>query len=127
MLDLKDRIDTTVLGKGQIDKAADQTKDATSGVVDAVKEKMHNAVDGTADFVDTATHKAQEWAHNVGDAAVLTKDKAQEMASATSDTAVDLSKEATDLIRRYPIPAMLLGIGTGFLLAQLLHASTKRA
>ena len=64
---------------------------------------------------------------SVGDAAVHAKDSAQHAASATLEKAGDLGKDATDLIRRYPIPALLVGIGLGFLLGQVLHSSSKRA
>jgi ElaB/YqjD/DUF883 family membrane-anchored ribosome-binding protein len=111
----------------------------------AVKEKAHDVAACANELAGKATDKAQEWASSVGDAAVHAKDKAQQWASSVGDAAVhakdmakeaasatvekagDLGKEVTALIRRYPIPALLLGVGAGFLLGQVLHSSSKRA
>ena len=140
MLDVKERIDDTArTGKEITDRGADQARgatqasdytvqDATSGLVGAVMEKVHDVAAGASEMVGKATDKAQEWASSVGDAAVRTSHQARRAASATVEKAGDLGQDATALIRRYPIPALLVGVGAGFLLGQVLHyRSTKRA
>jgi ElaB/YqjD/DUF883 family membrane-anchored ribosome-binding protein len=156
MLEMKEKTDDTDrTAKGIADRGGDQARAATqaagdnsketSGVMGAVKQKMHDVADGATELAGKATDKAQEWASSVGDAAVHAKDKAQEWASSVGDAAVhakdlakeaasatvdktgDLGKEVTSLIRRYPIPALLIGVGAGFLLGQVLHSSSKRA
>jgi ElaB/YqjD/DUF883 family membrane-anchored ribosome-binding protein len=158
MLEMKEQTDDTArTAKGIVDRGGDQArgatqaagagaKEATSGVIGAVKDKVHDVTAGASELVgkatdkaqqwassvgDAAVHakdKAQEWASSVGDAAVHAKDKAQQMASATVEKAGDLGKDVTALIRRYPIPALLVGLGAGFLLGQVLHqSSSKRA
>ena len=158
MVELKERIDDTArTANGLADRggakaqaatqgACDTAKEATSGVVGAVKDKVHDVAAGASELVgkatdkaqewassvgDVAVHakdKAQEWASSVGDAAVHAKDKAQQMASATVEKAGDLGKDVTALIRRHPIPALLVGLGAGFLLGQAFHHSpSKRA
>jgi ElaB/YqjD/DUF883 family membrane-anchored ribosome-binding protein len=125
--------------------AGDKTREAASAIMGAVKEKMHDVADGATALVGKTTDKAKEMASSVGDAAVQAKDKAKEMASSVGDAAVyakdqvkqaasatvekagDLGQDATDLIRRYPIAALVVGLGAGFLLGQVLHSSSRRA
>jgi hypothetical protein len=138
MLKTEERIDDTALtaqglahrsgDKAQVatQAAGDRAKEATSGVVGAVKDKVHDVAAGASELVGKATDKAQQWASSVGDAAVYAKDKAQQMASATVEKAGDLGKDVTALIRRHPIPALLVGIGTGFLIGQVCHYSSSK-
>ena len=156
MLELKERIDDPArTGKQIADWGADPARGATpaadeeaqepkSGIVGAVKEKVHDVTAGAADLIGKATDKAQEWASSVGDCAVSAKDKAQEWASSVGDAAVytsdkaqqaasatvemvgDLTKEASALIRRYPFPAVCVGVGAGFLFGQVLHHWTSK-
>lgn len=151
MLEIKERIDDTArTSKGIADRggaqaqaatqaAADRAKEATSGVLGAVKDKLQDVADSACDLAGKATDKAQQCATSVGDAALHAKDKAQEwatsvgdkaqqVASATVENVGDLGRDLTALIRRYPLPALLVGVGAGFLLAQVLHpSSSKRA
>jgi ElaB/YqjD/DUF883 family membrane-anchored ribosome-binding protein len=156
MSETKERIeDTTRMAQGLADRggekaqvatqaAIDRTKDATSGVVGAVKDKVHDVAAGASDLVGKASDKAQQWASSVGDVAVYAKDKAQDwassvgdaavyaknktqqMASATAEKAGDLGKDVTALIRRHPIPALLVGLGAGFLIGQVCHYSSSK-
>ena len=142
MLDIKKIDDKAHPSKGIMDKDAEQA----SGVIGAVKEKMQDVAGGASALVgkatdkvqecatsvgDAAVHakdKAQEWATSVGDAAVHAKDSAQHAATATAEMAGDLGKEVTALVRRYPVAALCVGLGAGFLLGQVLHlSSSKRA
>jgi ElaB/YqjD/DUF883 family membrane-anchored ribosome-binding protein len=113
-------------------------------VVGTVKDKVHDVAAGASELVGKATDKAQQWASSVGDAAVYAKDKAQDWACSVGDAAVyakdmaqqtasatveragDLGKDVTALIRRHPIPALLVGIGAGFLIGQMCHYSSSR-
>lgn len=87
------------------------------------------------------TEKAKEVAATVGEAAIEAKEKVgelaatavekvgeakhnvQEWASAATDEAGQTMKgagqELTALVRRYPVPALLVGFGLGFLLARV--------
>jgi hypothetical protein len=158
MLEMKEKTDDAArTAKGIVDRGCNQAqaatqaagnraKEATSGVVAAVTEKVHDMAAGASEMVGKGTDKAQqwassvgdaavhardtaqEWASSVGDAAVHAKDTAQEVASATVEKASDFGKDVTALIRQYPIPALLVGVGAGFLLGQVLHvSSSKRA
>lgn len=140
MSDIKDRMEGAARTvKGMAEKGVDQTlmttqsagdwaKEVASDAVGVVKEKVHDAAAGASELADRATDKAQEWASAVSDAAAHAKDDAQHMATATVEKVEDLAKEMTALIRRYPLQALLVGIGAGFLLGELLHRSpAKRA
>jgi ElaB/YqjD/DUF883 family membrane-anchored ribosome-binding protein len=122
--------DVTDGAADMVGKATDKVQEWAHDVGDAAVHAKDKAKEWAHDVGDAAVHakdKAKEWAHDVGDAAVHAKDKTQQMASATVDKVEDLGKDVTDLIRRYPIAALLVGVGAGFLLGQVLHASSKRA
>jgi ElaB/YqjD/DUF883 family membrane-anchored ribosome-binding protein len=108
MLELKEKMDDTAR---LVSKATDKAQEWATSVGDAAGH---------------AKDKAHEWASSVGDAAVHAKDKVQQCASATAEMAGDLGKDVTALVRRYPIPALLVGVGAGFLLGQLFHHSASR-
>jgi ElaB/YqjD/DUF883 family membrane-anchored ribosome-binding protein len=74
-----------------------------------------------------ASDKVHEWASSVGDATVDAKDKAQQIASATVTKVGELGKDMSDLVRRYPIMALVVGVGAGFLLGQVMHRSSSRS
>jgi hypothetical protein len=48
-------------------------------------------------------------------------DKAKEIAGAAVEKAQDFGETVSNLIRRYPLPALLVGFGVGFLLAKVLR------
>ena len=102
--------------RGTAQSAGEKAKEATSGMVDAAKEKMHNMAAGASELVEKAKDTAEEWASSVEDAAFEAKDRAQEMASAVGDKMGDLGQELSALVRRHPVPAVLMGVGVGFLL-----------
>jgi uncharacterized protein YjbJ (UPF0337 family) len=84
----------------------------------------------------TVTSAAQEVASRVTETAGTAAAKAQEMAGAAASTVTDtvagagtylqekgvqgLSGDLTGLIRRYPVPALLIGLGIGFMLGRSL-------
>jgi len=94
------------------------TQGTATGVMEAVKEKVQNVTDGASDLVDKAKETTQEWASAAAGMAEQAGERARQAASFAADTAEDLGQEATRLIRRYPIPAVLIGFGVGFLMAQ---------
>jgi len=47
--------------------------------------------------------------------------RAQEAVGAAAEKVGEMGQEVTDLIRRYPLPALLVGLGAGFLLAKVLQ------
>jgi ElaB/YqjD/DUF883 family membrane-anchored ribosome-binding protein len=102
---------------------SNRTKEATSGVAGDVKEKVEDMAAGASQLAGKVKDTAEEWASSVGGAAVQAKDKAQELAAAAAEKVGEVGQDVTDLIRRYPLPALLVGIGVGFLLAHLLRGT----
>jgi hypothetical protein len=138
MLEMKEKIDEAArTAKGIVDRGGNQAqaaaqdagyraKEATTGMVAAVTETVHDMATGASELVGKGADRAQEWASSVGDAAVYAKDQALHATSATVKTIGDLEEDVTALIRRYPLPALLVGVGAGFLLGQVLHVSSSR-
>jgi hypothetical protein len=66
--------------------------------------------------VGTAATKAQEMA---GSAATAVTDTAAGVGTYVQEKGLQgLSEDLTQLIRRYPVPALLVGLGIGFVLAR---------
>jgi hypothetical protein len=107
-------------GKGGTQVASDKTKEPTSGVAGAVKEKVEDMAAGASQLAAKVKDTAEEWASSVGGATVQAKEKAKEVAGAAAEKVGEMGQDVTDLIRRYPLPALLVGVGVGFLLARLL-------
>jgi len=137
MADPRDRFENTAgKAKGMAERVGDQAKsagqavservkDTTSGVVGAVKEKAQDVAAGASELAAKAKDRAQDWASNVGDTARQAKDQAQELASAAYERVGDWGEDVTVLIRRYPLQALLVGVGVGFLLGQALRSSSR--
>jgi gas vesicle protein len=99
----------------RVSEFAGQAKDKAKEVTDQVGDKV-------SELAGQAKDKAQEWASEAGDAMSYAKDRAQEWATEAAEktgaTVKDLGNELTDLIRRYPAPALLIGFGLGFMIAK---------
>jgi uncharacterized protein YjbJ (UPF0337 family) len=99
-----------------------------------VDRRLQEYTDQSAGVAATATSAAQDVASRVTETAGTAATKAQEMAgsaaSAVADTAAGLgtyvqdrgvqglSGDLTNLIRRYPVSALLVGLGIGFVLGR---------
>jgi ElaB/YqjD/DUF883 family membrane-anchored ribosome-binding protein len=112
MADLKDRMN----------KAADTAKNEGQGLVDRAKEAAHNVAERASDVAGTARDKAQEWAGDARDAAQHAGERVQRWAGdaydVTAEQVGDFGKELTSLVRKHPIPALLIGFGVGLLLGR---------
>jgi predicted phage tail protein len=108
-------------GKGGMHMISDKTKEATSGIVGTVEEKVQDMATSASQLAGKVKDTAEEWASSVGGAAIQAKDKTQEVAGAAAEKVGELGQEMTALIRRHPLPALLVGVGVGFLLAQALR------
>lgn len=86
----------------------------TGGIASTMAEKAQDVASGARDTI-------QEWGSSAADVAGQAKQRVQDFATSAAHRAEDWGEDVTSLIRRYPIPALLLGVGAGFLLAQLMH------
>jgi hypothetical protein len=93
--------------------------------VGTVTEKVKDAAATVGEYAGQARETVQDWAATAGEcvssAAGSARDWATDAAGHTGEALGDFGKEATSLIRRYPVPALLIGFGVGFLLAKTLH------
>jgi len=119
MADIKGQV------KSGIDTAADKAKDAADkgqGYVDRAREGAQNVMDKAGDYAGQARDKAGEWAGDARDAARQAGDKVQKWAGDAydyaSENAGDFGREVTSMIRRHPVPAVLIGFGIGLLLGR---------
>jgi hypothetical protein len=92
----------------------------TGGVVETAKETAKDVAAAMGDAAGQAKEKVQQWSSA---AFAQVTDKTRELASVTADRAEDLGKELTGLIRRYPLPALLVGFGVGFLLSRVTRSN----
>jgi len=139
-------------GAGFIDKAkdsagsaVDKAKDAGAGAADRAKDVASGFASKAKDTAGDLSKRAEDATHAVGSgmqslAGTLRDNLPKEGMLGTASSSVAKSLEAsgkylekeglagiaedmTDMIRRNPIPALLVGIGLGFLLARATHRS----
>jgi hypothetical protein len=103
--------------------AAETAGSTASNVVDAVKERVHDVAAGASELAGKTRDTVQEWASSVGDAAVQAKDRAQEAAANAVEKVGDWGQDVTALIRRNPIPALLVAFSIGLFAARALRRS----
>jgi ElaB/YqjD/DUF883 family membrane-anchored ribosome-binding protein len=112
MADMKDR------ARSGMESAADTAKNAA----DRVKENAQHVADKAGEYASQAREKVADWAGGAGDAARQAGEKVQRWAgdaySATSDAMGDFGKELTTMIRKHPLPSVLIGFGIGLLLGR---------
>lgn len=113
--DLGGRFDTGALGKG-VQEGATALKDKAEGLAATAAEKARGAVDAVGE-------KAGEIASAIGE-------QAQQAAATVSDTweagkhyveergLQGMASDVSEIIRRYPLPSVLLGLCAGFLIAR---------
>jgi len=124
--------------------AADKAKDAASSIADKAKDAASHVGQAAGNVASTIGHKAEEATASVGcgmkslsetvrekgpESGVLGSAK-ESVACALESTGKYLeeknlhgmAEDMTNLIRRNPIPALLLGFGVGFLLARALRS-----
>ena len=104
-------------------QAFDEAKDAAGAGIHAAQLKVGSAIgiareaasnfaSSVSDAAAYAGHKAEDATGSVGGALESTGHYLKE------DGLRHIASDVTDLIRRNPVPAMLIGIGLGFLVAQ---------
>src|SRR5262249_24217623 len=95
-----------------------QAKDA----IDTAADKAKTLTDRAADVAGRAQDKANEWAGDAYAAARQAGERVQRWAGdaydAAADRVGDFGNEVASLVRRHPIPAILIGFGIGLLLGR---------
>ena len=95
-----------------------------------VKEKAKDLVAGASDMASQAKDTAREWASSAADRAQhaweSTKSGARDLASNVADTTSNAMDSLSDVIRRNPVPSLLIALGVGFMLGSSLGMMTHR-
>ena len=109
------RFDTGALARHEPATALEKAKDAGSQAVDKAREMGNEALE-----------KAKGYASNVSEQASRIGHKVEETYEAGRDYVTHrglsgMGEDLTDVIRKNPLPAVLLGVGIGFLLARALR------
>lgn len=117
--------DTGKSGPASHPKLGEQSEQKATGIggmVEGVKETAKDVASAVGDAAGQAKDKVEEWS-----SAALTqvKDTTREVATATADKAAELTKDLEHLVRRHPLPALLIGFGAGLLLGALLGRATR--
>lgn len=136
--------DGSALGKAEV--AADKARDAMNAGIESGRQAIDEAKNAMSAGMNAAQEKASSVigmakgaasnvANSVSDAACYAGHKAEEATSSVGgaiestghylkeDGLRHIATDVTELIRRNPVPAMMIGIGLGFLVAQ---ASSRR-
>ena len=115
----------TEQAKNAIDTSADRAKGAANAAAGTVDRMMHgvgSVASTVADYAGEAKDKVKDLAAGAGDIAKHSAEKVQKWAGdaydATSHVAGDFGKECTSLVKKYPIPALLVGFGLGMLVGR---------
>jgi len=123
---------------------ADKARDMARGAVETARDAATGVVDRARDVAGNVAERARDAAGNVADTA---RDWAQGAVGAVKDNEVvnkageyvneawetgskyfqehnfkDMAEDVAGVIRRNPIPAMLVGVGLGFILARSLRS-----
>jgi len=128
----------------EMEKVADKARETAAGVVDKAKEvasnvgqTVSNAAGNVGHKVDDATGAIGSGMHNLGE---KVREKGPESgflgkaSQAVANTLEEggryledkkfsgMAEDMTNIIRRNPIPALLIAVGVGFLLARTLRS-----
>jgi len=103
-----------------------QAKDVAHDAAHAVSDFAHQARDKAGNLIDQVKDKAGDWADDVSGTAKDVGHTAQRWAGDaydyTADHMKDFGSELTSMVRKYPIPALLVGFGVGLLLGRAAKA-----
>ena len=113
--------------------ATETARDAATGVMDRARDVAGNVADKARDVAGTVADTARDWASGAVGAVADTDvvNKAGEYVSDAWESGSryfqehnfkDMADDVAGVIRRNPIPALLVGIGLGFVLARSMRS-----
>jgi len=113
--------------------AVETARDTASGVADRAKDMAGQVADRAKDMAGNVANSARSWASGAVDA-VKQNDMVNKAEDYVSDAwesgsryfqehnLKDMADDVAGVIRRNPIPALLVGVGLGFILARSLRS-----
>jgi ElaB/YqjD/DUF883 family membrane-anchored ribosome-binding protein len=103
----------------------------TPGMAGTVKEKAQDLASSAANVAGQVKEKAQEWGSTVARTAEQawdsTRQHTREWAHQAAERAENAFEDFGNLIRRYPVAALGIAFGFGFLLGGGLAAGARRS
>ena len=113
--------------------ATETARDAATGVMDRARDVAGNVADKARDVAGNVADTARDWASGAVGAVADTDvvNKAGEYVSDAWESGSryfqehnfkDMADDVAGVIRRNPIPALLVGIGLGFVLARSMRS-----
>jgi uncharacterized protein YjbJ (UPF0337 family) len=100
----------------EVDRRLQEYNEQSTGVMAMAASAAQDVSARVTETVGTAATKAQEVA---GSAATAVTNTVAGVGTYVQDKGLQgLSGDLTDLIRRYPVPALLIGLGVGFVLGR---------
>jgi uncharacterized protein YjbJ (UPF0337 family) len=100
----------------EVDRRLQEYGEKTAGVAATVTSAAQDVISRVIETAGTAAAKAPEVA---GAAATTVTDTVAEAGTYVQEKGIEgLSGDLTGLIRRYPVPALLIGLGIGFVLGR---------
>jgi len=101
-------------------------KQAAGKACVAVSDEAKSASGAIATLAEEAKDKAQEWSNEALEVAKQTGEKVQQWATeayeGTAATMKTFGSEATEMVKKFPIPALLIGFGVGVLIGRAVRA-----
>jgi hypothetical protein len=120
------RFDTGALGS----TVGRQEQERQESVVEKAKDTGSQAIEKAKDMGSQAMEKAKDYASSVSEQVSQTASRLGERAEHTYEAGRDyvthrglrgMGEDVTDIIRRNPVPAVLVGLGIGFLIARAMR------
>jgi hypothetical protein len=101
----------------------DKAKEMAGSAVDKAKEMAGTAADKAREVASTVGHKAEDAKGAVGSGLASLGHKIESGGKYLQEENLkSIAEDVTNLIRRNPIPALVLGIGLGYLLSRALRS-----
>ena len=101
----------------------DKAKQNTGSTMDSVKEEVKAVAHSVADIASGAKDKVREFADDAAQQTKQAAEKVQKWAGdayeASGQAAGDFGREVTSFVRKYPVPALLVGFTLGMLLGRV--------
>jgi ElaB/YqjD/DUF883 family membrane-anchored ribosome-binding protein len=102
----------------------EQRRTEQAGTMGAVREAAEDVLSRTAEMAGQARERMGEWASSASRGAERawesTREGARDMARNVAHRAEQAWEGTGSFIRRHPIPSLLIGLGIGFAIGQIL-------
>jgi len=130
--------------QGQAGQFGDKAKDAAQNAAHAAQNVAHNVADSARDAASTVGKKAEDWTATAGSKVESLADTVRDKGpssgmfgranEAVADSLENVGEylqdknlsgmmgDMSELIKRNPIPALLLGLGVGYLVGRSLRS-----